>query len=125
MWGLSKSAFIFAGFALYRNYDGNGGAFGDTSVSATTSAVDTSSLYASVASTNGQNVVVVAINKQASSQKAGIALKHTASLNNADVYTLTSATAKPVKGAVLTKVATNAFSYTMPAYSATTLVFRP
>ncbi len=125
MWGLSKSSFIFAGFAMFRNYDGNDGAFGDTSVSAATSAVDRSSVYASVAAADGQNVVVVAINKQASAQKAGITLKHTGALNAADVYTLTGSTAKPVKAAALTKVATNAFSYTMPAYSATTLVFRP
>lgn len=125
MWGLGKSSFIFAGFAMYRNYDGNGGVFGDTSVSATTSAVDKSSVYASVASTDAQNVVVVAINKQGSAQKAGITLKHTGTLNAADVYTLTSAAAKPMKGAALVKVATNAFSYTMPPYSATTLVFRP
>jgi hypothetical protein len=125
MWGLSKSSFIFAGFAMYRNYDGSNGTFGDTSVSATTSAADKSSVYASVASADGRNVIVVAINKQASSQKAGFTLKHTGALNAADVYTLTGAGAKPVKGAALTKVATNAFSYDMPAYSATTLVFRP
>ncbi|HVW24598.1 MAG TPA: glycoside hydrolase family 44 protein [Polyangiaceae bacterium] len=125
MWSTSKTSFIFAGFAMFRNYDGNDATFGDTSVSATTSAVDKSSVYASVASANDQNVVVVAINKQSSSQKAGITLKHTAVLDSADVYALTSANAKPVKGASLTKVATNAFNYTMPAYSVTTLVFHP
>jgi hypothetical protein len=125
MWEVSKSSFIFAGFAMYRSYDGSNGSFGDTSVGATTSAVDQSSVYASVDSANGTNVVVVAINKQGSAQRAGITLKHAGTLNAADIYTLTSATAKPVKGAALTKVATNAFSYTMPAYSATTLVFHP
>jgi O-glycosyl hydrolase len=110
---------------MYRNYDGNGATFGDTSVSATTSAADQSSVYASVASASDTNVVVVAINKQGTAQKAGITLKHTASLGAADVYTLTSAGAKPVKGAAITRVATNAFNYTMPAQSVTTLVFRP
>jgi hypothetical protein len=126
MWELSgSSAYIFAGFAMFRNYDGKGAVFGDTSVSATTSASDKGSVYASVASADGTNVVVVAINKQGSSQKAGITLKHTASLGGADVYALTSGASKPVKGNALTKVATNAFSYTMPANSVTTLVFHP
>ncbi|HEX3598334.1 MAG TPA: glycoside hydrolase family 44 protein [Polyangiaceae bacterium] len=126
MWELSgTNTFIFAAFSMYRNYDGNGATFGDTSVSAITSAADASSVYASVASGSGANVVVVAINKQGSTQKAGITLKHTASLAGADVYALTSGNAKPVKGSALTKVATNAFNYTMPGNSVTTLVFHP
>jgi len=121
----SSSNYLFAGFAMFRNYDGSGATFGDTSVGATTSAVDKSSVYASVASSSGTNVVVVAINKLSTAQKAGITLKHTASLTGADVYTLTSGSAKPVKGTALVKVATNAFSYSMAPYSVTTLVFHP
>jgi hypothetical protein len=120
-----QSNFLFAGFAMYRNFDGNGAVFGDTSVSASTSAVDQSSVYASVASSDSSNVIVVAINKQLQPLKAGITVKHTTSLSAADVYTLTSDTANPVKVDGITKVSTNAFSYTMPAYSVSTLVFRP
>jgi hypothetical protein len=121
----STNTFLFGGFAMYRNYDGNGASFGDTSVSATTSATDESSVYASISSTNGTNVVVVAINKQSSAVKAGITLKHPAMLTAADVYTMSSASATPTKGAALTPVATNAFDYSMPPMSVTTLVFHP
>ena len=120
-----QSDFLFAGFAMYRNFDGNGAVFGDTSISASTSAADQSSVYASISSSDENNVMVVAINKQPQPLKAGITVRHTASLSTADVYTLTSTSAMPVKGDGITKVSANAFSYTMPAYSVSTLVFRP
>jgi hypothetical protein len=55
----------------------------------------------------------------------GITLAHTVPLAGADVYTLTSAAAAPAKGTALVPVATNAFSYAMPARSVSTLVFHP
>lgn len=120
-----KSLYLFGGLSSYRNYDGKGGAFGDTSVAADASSVQETSVYASIASQKPGNVIVVAINKTTSARKAGITLKHAGKLAGADVYTLTSAGPTPQKGAPLTAVATNAFSYTMPPYSVTTLVFHP
>lgn len=127
LWEMSQtsSAFIFGGFALYRNYDGKGSTFGDTSVSLDNSAIDKASAYASIVSSSTTNVIVVAINKTTGALKAGITLKHTAALAGADLYVLTSAGPTPQKGAALSAVATNAFSYTMPPRSATTLVFHP
>ncbi|HMJ15945.1 MAG TPA: endoglucanase A, partial [Polyangiaceae bacterium] len=120
----SSNAYLYGAFAMYRNYDGAGAKFGDTSVSAGTSAVDRSSVYASTLA-GSNNVVVVVLNKQSTALRAGITLKHRASLATADVYTLTAANANPTRQASLTKVATNAFSYVMPARSVSTLVFRP
>jgi hypothetical protein len=125
-WLLSQTnTFLFAGFAMYRNYDGQGATFGDTSISLVDSDTVNTSAYASIASASPTDVVVVAINKETSAVKAGITVKHTAALSAADVYVLTSAGAAPVKGTGLTAVATNAFSYSMPARSATTIVFHP
>jgi len=120
----STNTFLYAGFAMYRNYDGMGATFGDTSIAATTSAVDTTSVYASVFAQDPTKVIVVAINKTTNPKTAGITLAHTVQLTAADVYTLTSASPAPVKGAALAAVDTNAFSYTMPARSVSTLVFR-
>jgi hypothetical protein len=126
MWPLdSTSPFIFAGFALYRNYDGQGATFGDTSITLNDSDTAKTSAYASVSSSDGTNVIVVAVNKETTALNAGITLKHTAQLNAADVYVLTSAQPSPKKGSGLTAVATNAFLYSMPPRSATTLVFHP
>ena len=126
VWLMSSSnTFLYAGFAMYRNYDGNGATFGDMSISATTSAVDETSVYASVSSQDPTRVIVVAINKKTSAQVADITLAHPAQLQAADVYTLTSASPSPVKGAGLAVSGSNAFSYLMPARSVSTLVLHP
>jgi Glycoside hydrolase family 44 len=126
MWPMSTAnTFLYAGFAMYRNYDGNGATFGDTSIAATTSASDKTSVYASVSSQDPTSIVVVAINKLTIAQAADIALTHGTQLTAADVYTLTSASATPTKGTVLAAVDTNIFNYTMPARSVSTLVFHP
>jgi hypothetical protein len=120
----STNTFIYGGFAMYRNYDGNGASFGDTSVAASTTSIDTSSIYASVSSTDPTKVVAVAINKAANPTSATITVNHPTQLAAADVYVLTSASATPAKGAAITANGANTFSYTMPARSVTTLSFR-
>jgi hypothetical protein len=121
----APTPFLFAGFAMYRNYDGKGGTFGDTSIAAVDSATDQTSSYASVASSDPTNVIVVLVNKKSTALTAGITIRHTAHLAGADAFVLTSAAAAPTAASPLTQVATNAFSYAMPARSATTLVFHP
>lgn len=126
VWLMSASnSFLYAGFAMYRNYDGNGAIFGDTSISATTTNADASSVYASVSSQDPTNIVVVAINKLTTSQLAGITLTHPAQLTAADVYTLTSTAAAPKQGNPIAAVNANSFKYNMPARSVSTLVFHP
>jgi mannan endo-1,4-beta-mannosidase len=121
----ATNTFLFAGHAMYRNYDGNGGSFGDTSVPLNNSDIVNTSAYASVSSASTTNVIVVVINKATTQLTAGITIKHTAHLTGANVHTLTSSTPSPQNGAALVAVATNAFSYHMPARSVTTLVFHP
>ena len=121
----SKNDYLFAGIAMFRNFDGKGGAFGDTSISLANDSIDKTSAYASVSSSDGTNVVVVAVNKETTTVNAGITLTHTAHLGKADVYQLTASGSKPVAAAGLTETATNAFVYAMPARSVTTLVFHP
>jgi hypothetical protein len=121
----SNSSFIFGAFALYRNYDGAGAVFGDTSVDLESSDIVKTSAYASTSSTSGANVIAVVVNKTSSALAAGITIKHPSMLTTADVYALTAAGPNPQKGAPIAAVAANAFRYTMPAMSATTLVFRP
>jgi hypothetical protein len=123
LWEMSSdSSFIFGGFALYRNYDGNGAAFGDTSVSTTTSNVAMATAYGSV---NGAGTVtLVVINKDPGTKVAGITVSSPNALTSADVYTLTSASPTPQKGGSIAAVATNAFSLSMPGYSASTIVFK-
>jgi len=120
--GDSQSQFASGAFKMYLDYDGAGGDFGDTAVDGETSNIDDSAVYASVDSSDPNRMVVVAINRTGSDQTTGIAVTHDRVFDHAEVYQLTSASANPVRVADVELDLLNAFQYTMPAYSVTTLV---
>ena len=127
MWPLnSDESYTYAAFSAFRNYDGHGKAFADTSVSATTSDTSNSSVYGSTDSSNPARTVIVAINKAGSSKVAGLRVFHPTAYTTAHVYTV-SATggATVVGGTALAASATNAFKYTMPAQSITVIELTP
>ena len=115
--------FAYAAFAMFRNYDGQGAAFGDTAVRATTSDVETSSVYARVRLGRPARVVIVAINKATSPQTARLTLRGGPQAGQARVYALTADEAKPVAGPEL-KFAEGAFAYELPAQSVSVIVPR-
>ena len=126
LWRLiNDNSFIYGGFESFRNYDGANGSFGDTSIRATNSDIVNASAYASVNAGSAARMVVVAINKSDSAQTAGIAVTHTVQFHTAQVYTLTSANSVPQRQADINMTLTNAFQYSMPANSVTTLVLLP
>jgi hypothetical protein len=118
----SNETFSMAAFEAFRNYDGNGACFGDTSVLASSSDVATSTVYASMDSANHNHVVIVAINKATTAKKAAIKITAETTFSSAKVYTVTSAQAAPVAAAGITTSARNAFLYTMPAQSISVIV---
>ena len=125
-WALSSNeSFIAGGFQMYRNFDGHNGTFGDTSVFAQTSDNAASSIYASLDSQNPNRMVLVALNKTDHAVSAAMNLQHASAFGLADIYQLTSASAAPVYvDSVLIADPAN-FSYSMPAYSVSTLLVRP
>ena len=128
MWPLeSNNSFIFGGFESFRNYDGANGSFGDTSIRATNSDPVNTSVYASVDTGNAARMVVVAINKTGGTLTAGIAVTHPTQFHTAQVYTVTSASpvGAPVPQPSINISQANAFQYSMPANSVTTLVLLP
>lgn len=112
----------FGAFALYRNYDGNGASFGDTSVSATDSDTVNTSAYAAVSSTNAKRATVVLVNKNLAATTVSLQLKHFTSTGHASVYTLTSADSSPQSADALTATGPNTFTYRMPAQSVSMIV---
>jgi hypothetical protein len=125
LWELSgDESFNYAAFRMYRNYDGAGRAFGNVSVSAATSDVPRSSIYASVDTTDPSRMVLVAINKHTAPLTAGVAVTHTRRYARAEVYRLTSATASPVRAADVPLAANGTFQVTLPPQSISTLVLR-
>ncbi|HEY0778818.1 MAG TPA: glycoside hydrolase family 44 protein [Gemmatirosa sp.] len=119
--GALAYAYAFGAFRMYLNYDGAGGRFGDIGVDATASDPAAASVYASL-DTLGR-VVLVAINKRRTAQAARIVVAHPTALHAARVFTLTAA--GPTRAPDLTLPAGNAFSYTMPPLSVSTLVLTP
>ena len=123
LWPLASNyPYILGGFELYRNYDGQGGRFGETSVSANSSDVAVAEAFASVRGDG--TVVLVVVNRSLESQVAGVAVRHTGQLSVAEVYQVVEGQSSPVQAADVASVATNAFSLTLPAMSAATLVLR-
>ena len=124
LWELwHDESFTYAAFDAYRNYDGKGAAFGDTSIAASTSDVPNASVYASLSSADASRLVIVAINKALTSKVAGIVVNHSTVYTKAAVYAVTqSGGAKVVPAAALAAAATNAFRYTMPAQSVSVIV---
>lgn len=114
-----------AAFAAFRNFDGAGGAFGDTSVQTTNSNPATSSVYASLDAANAARVVIVAINKATTAQSAALTLSHGTSFSKLRVFTLTQGTAQVQASADVAAVGTNAFRYSMPPLSVSVLVPTP
>ena len=66
--------------------------------------------------------MIVAINKKTTAATAGITIAHPTQFPTAAVYTLTSAAPTLAAAPAITAVATNAFSYTMPAMSVSVIV---
>jgi hypothetical protein len=126
LWPMSSNTpYIKAAFAMFRSYDGNGGSFGDLSVQASTTDVAGTSVYASVDSSNPNRMVLVVINKADTAKTAALSVTHTTAFSRARVYQLTSASSTPTRGIDVLPTSTNAFRYTMPAMSVSTLVLEP
>ena len=121
--GQKAYAYVFGAFRMFRNYDGNGGRFGDTGLPSTTTNHEMTSVYAS--RDDAGNVVVVAINKTQTTKIAHIVLAGSTPRTTAKVYTLTAGSASPSHKPDLPVTAGTTLDYTMPALSVTTLVFVP
>ena len=125
-WQLSaERAFVDGAFEMFRDFDGAGSRFGDTSISATTSDVARVSVYASVDAATSGRMVVVAINRSSQALSAGIRIAHTRQFSSARVFRLTAASSSPAADGTVTLSLTNALTVMLPARSVTTLELVP
>jgi hypothetical protein len=73
MWGLqTNEPYLLAGFRAFRNFDGAGHHFGDTSMQAVSSDVSKIAAYVSTDTTRSGRVVIVAINRSTTTQTTAI-----------------------------------------------------
>ena len=122
--GDANSQFASGAFKMYLNYDGAGGKFGDESINAATTSISQSAVYASLDSEDPNRMVLVAINRTSSAKSTALEVTHDQRFDLAEVYQLTSASSTPQRVADIPIELVNAFLYTMPAYSVSTIVLR-
>jgi hypothetical protein len=127
MWPDASDAnmqFANGAFKMFLNYNGTGGKFGDTSVSAAVGSgeIANSSVYASLDSANPNRMVVLAINRTNATKTAAISLTYDRVFDHAEIYQLTSASPNPVRVADVRPDQLNAFDYSMLPYSVYTMV---
>jgi hypothetical protein len=111
-------------FRLYRNYDGAGGQFGNTSVNSTSTDQGQLSVYGALRSSDGA-LTVVAINKTTSAIQTSLTLANFNSNATAAVYTYSNVNLAQIVVGTPVAVVSDALNYNFPAYSATVFVFTP
>lgn len=127
-WQLSSErAYVDAAFEMYRDFDGAGATFGDSSIAADSSDVAVASVYASVDSgpTAANRMVLVAINRSSAPVTAGVRVEHTSRFTSARVFRLEAGTPAPVADGAVAITLTNAFTVDLPSRSVTTLELVP
>ena len=122
LWG--GEPFIVAGINLYTNYDGKGGCFGDTLISAKTEDVSKSSTYAAVNAKDDSKVTVMVTNKNMTEKENA-----TIDLTNAEkdyksaaVYAIYGDDEKIKLIDIVKDIKDNSVSVDLPAFSAAMVV---
>lgn len=118
-------AYVKGAFRMFRDYDGQKHAFGDVGIAASTSDVPASSVYASTDAGVAARIVVVALNKTKNIKTSSIQVTATQQYHTAEIYTLTEGSPSPQRGTDVTLSHRNAFVYSMPPMSVSTIVLRP
>ena len=108
-------------FRLYRNYDGQGSQFGDTSVQAASSDQSRLAVYAAKRTSDGALTLIV-LNKSTAAIQTSLALANFNSGGSASAYIYSAANLTAITSAGNVAVVGNSVIYNYPAYSATVLV---
>jgi fibronectin type 3 domain-containing protein len=117
-------SYALAGFRAFRDFDGAGASFGDTSLQSTSGSVKDVVVYASSDTTAPGRVVFVAINRSNASKVT--AINGQSLSGTAHLYQMTAASAQgqnpvqPVSAGTM-PVSGSSLTITLPAYSVTTI----
>jgi hypothetical protein len=113
--------YITAAFKLYRNYDGKGGQFGDTAVTASTD-IEKASIYAATDSKKPGRLTLVVLNKdQRHNYQASIKIAGAAACTSAKAYRFDSSSAD-LRAIEAAPVKAGEITANLPALSATLFV---
>ena len=108
-------------FRMYRNYDGNGGKFGNTSLSASSADASQLAIYAAQRSSDAALTLMV-INKTGQPLTSGLTLSNFSAAGPVQVYTYSGANLGGIVHAPNQAMSANTLTSTYPANSITLLV---
>ena len=108
-------------FRLYRNYDGQGGQFGNTSVLAGSTNQAELSIYGALRSSDGALTLIV-INKTTGAIQTNVSLAHFTPGPAAATYSYSAGNLQQISALGNISITPTGFSYNFPAYSATVFV---
>jgi hypothetical protein len=111
-------------FRMFRNYDGNGSQFGDTSISSVSSDQGQLSIYAAQRSSDNA-VTILVINKTTGALTSAIALSNLTLPATAQVYSYSQASLTSIAHPSDAAISSGSLSYTFPGYSAVMFVVQP
>jgi autotransporter-associated beta strand protein len=120
---LANENFINGAFEMFRNYDGKDSTVGDTEVQAINSDTTDTSIYATIDSKNPQHLTLVTINKEITAVTATLNIADGVNYKTAAIYTLTAASSTPQFAGDVAITNPLSFTYSMPAYSVSTISF--
>lgn len=115
--------YIASAFKLFLNYNGAGGKFGSTKVSASTTDVANGSVYASIEDSSASTLHLVVLNKNYDQASAvTIHIAGTTNYTSARVFAFDASSAAITERAPVSSISGNTFTYSLPALTAAHLV---
>ena len=122
LWGApaSNEPGAFA-FRMYRNYDGHGSTFGDTSIQSASSDQDKLSIYAATRSSDGAMTVMI-INKTNATQSSALSLANFSAAASAQVFRYSSANLNAIVALPNQAISGTTFTASYPPNSITLVV---
>jgi hypothetical protein len=130
----SNRAWSFAAWRAFRNYDGAGKNFGDTSVSASTTDLEHVSVYASVDAASTNRLVLVIVHRPTMGTTGTLDLRsrtvqvnwtHATALRTARAWRLANGSSPSWQTVTVPAPGTNSITLTLPALSVTTIELTP
>ena len=126
LWGIeADDAYTSAAYKLYRNYDGSGGTYGDTSVRATTDDRENTSVYAAIEGDDTGTLHVILINKnQQGALEMQIDIESSTAYSSGEVWTFNAQSSSIGERNPVTGITGNAFTFTLAPLTAAHLVLQ-
>lgn len=130
IWGDNTEGWATAAWRAFRNYDGAGNHFGDTSVKAVSSDLAHVSVYAGVNADTPDRLVLVVIHRPTLSDGSTLDLKsrtvtiqwdHSQALNNGRAWRLADGSAPVWETVSVPQISENKLTMTLPAQTVTTI----